>query len=116
MSVESALKRIHGKLEARVEKRAKRGQQIALDIHKTAPRGGDNLNVWGEPRSAPNEPPAIEYGDLYDAMYDGLEVNGVEARFVVNWQLLEYGTRFIAPRPMGRITSTQLKQEVQGGA
>lgn len=118
MSVESAVARIRGKLAARVEERAKRGQEIALDLHLNAPRGGVNLNAWGEPRSAPNEPPAIEYGDLYDAMFEGLEVdkNAARASFVTNWTLLEYGTRTIAPRPMGRITATQLKQEASGGS
>lgn len=118
MSVESALARIRGKLATRVEERAKRGQEIALDLHLNAPRGGVNLNRWGEPRSAPNEPPAIEYGDLYDAMFDGLEVDKGNARasFVANWTVLEYGTRNMEPRPMGRITATQLKQEVSGGA
>src|SRR5690606_13062114 len=104
------------KLAARVEERAKRGQEIALDLPLNAPRGGVNLNACGEPRSAPNEPPAIEYGDLHDAMFEGLEVDGPTGRFVVNWSRLEYGTRVIAPRPMGRITATQLKQEASGGS
>lgn len=115
MSVDRAAARIHEKLADRVEARARQGQRIALDLHRNAPRGGVNLNVWGEPRSAPNEPPAIEYGDLYDAMHNGLEVDGLTARFVVNRVLLEYGTRTIAPRPMGRMTSALLKQEVSGG-
>lgn len=118
MSVEKALARIRSKLADRVQQRATRGRDIALDLHLNAPRGGTNLNVWGEPRSAPNEPPAIEYGDLYAAIQSGLEVDKARARatFVVNRVLLEYGTRNMGPRPMGRMTSTYLKQEVQDGS
>lgn len=117
MSVEKAVKRIRGKLADRVEQRARRGQEIALDLHLNAPRSGVNLNVWGEPRSAENEQPAIEYGDLYDAILNGLEVDKSNARavFVVNRVLLEYGTRVMGPRPLGRMTSADLKREVQGG-
>lgn len=118
MSVESALKRIRGKLGDRVEERAQRGKEIALDLHLNAPRTGTNLNVWGEPRSAENEPPAIEYGDLYATILGGLDVDkaNLRAAFVTNYVLLEYGTRNMGPRPMGRMTSTYLKQEAQGGS
>lgn len=118
MSVEKALARIRSKLADRVQQRATRGRDIALDLHLNAPRGGTNLNVWGEPRSAPNEAAAIEYGDLYAAILGGLTVDkaNLTAAFVTNYVLLEYGTRRMGPRPMGRMTSTYLKQEVQDGS
>lgn len=117
-ALEAALERIRGKLADRVEQRAARGQQIALELHDNAPRSGTNKNVWGEPRSAENEAPAIEYGDLYAAILGGLTVDkaNLRAAFVTNYVLLEYGTRRMGPRPMGRMTATYLKQEVQGGS
>ena len=118
MSVESALARIRGKLAARVEARARQGQRIAIDLHENAPRGGSNLNFFGQPRSAPGEPPAIEFGELISAISLELAVDreAATASFVVNRVGLEWGNRNVAPRPMGRMTSALLKQEVSGGA
>src|SRR5690606_41381907 len=81
------------------------------------PRGGTNLNFFGQPRSAPGEPPAIEFGELITAMHLELNVDraAATASFVVNRVGLEFGERNVAPRPMGRMTSARLKQEVSGG-
>lgn len=117
MSVDRAAARIHEKLAARVEARARQGQRIAIDLHENAPRGGSNLNFFGQPRSAPGEPPAIEFGELITAMHLELNVDraAATASFVVNRVGLEWGNRNVAPRPMGRMTSALLKQEVSGG-
>lgn len=118
MALEDALTRIRGKLADRVEQRAKQGQEIALQLHLDAPRGGENINYWGEPRSAPNEQPAIEFGDLYDTMSGSLEVDKEQLRasFVTNWVILEFGTIHMGPRPMGRMTIADLRMAVEDGS
>lgn len=115
MSLDAALKRIRTRLSHRVEARALRAQDIAIQLHETAPRGGVNYNYYGDPRSAPGEQPAIEYGTLLTAMRDEYQYDPstLTASFVANRLHLEYGTRHIDPRPMGRMTIDQLKQEVK---
>lgn len=112
--VAKALARIRGKLGDRVEERGMRGHDIAVELHETAPRGGVNLNAYGQHRSAPGEPPAIEHGDLREALLNGYSYDqqSLTARFVANTVYLEYGTVHVEPRPMGRLTIEQLKQEV----
>lgn len=114
--VDKALARIRGKLGDRVELRGMRGHDIAVELHETAPRGGTNLNAYGQNRSAPGEPPAVEHGDLREALLNGysFDESSLTARFVANHVLLEYGTVRMDPRPMGRLTIEQLKQEVGG--
>lgn len=112
--VDKALKRIRGKLGDRVEERGMRGHDIAVELHETSPRGGINLNAYGQNRSAPGEPPAVEHGDLREALLNGysFDESGLTAKFVANTVFLEYGTVHMSPRPMGRLTVEQLKQEV----
>lgn len=113
-----AMKLIRAKLVDRVEDRTFQGADIALELHDTAPRGGTNVNAYGQQRSAPGEQPAIEHGDLREAILNGNTVDEATAtgRFIANTVHLEYGTVHIAPRPMGRMTIDKLKQEVQGGS
>lgn len=122
MSVQEAVARVRRRLGHRVESRALRGQDIAVELHETAPRGGENTNRYGEQRSAPGEPPAIETGQLLASMRDGYEYDPstMTASFVTNYAVLEYGYdkdgRRLEPRPMGRQTIDKLKQEVSGGS
>lgn len=115
MSIETALRRARARLEDQVERRAFQGRDIALELHETAPRGGTATNAYGQPRSAPGEPPAIEHGDLREAILNGYEFDqqALTARFVANTVHLEYGTRHMAARPMGRLTKERLKQEAR---
>lgn len=78
-------------------------QQTTVRLHETAPRGGENENVWGQKRSAPGEVPALEFGNLRDAIEDGITTlsNGYEV--IVNRESLEFGEEGVLPRPMGRI-------------
>lgn len=118
MALDDTLTRIRGKLADRVERRAREGQQIALNLHLNAPRSGKNINFWGEPRSAENEQPAIEFGDLYDIMSGSLEVQREQLRaaFVTNYLVLEFGNRYMGPRPMGRMTIADLHMRVEDGS
>ena len=116
MSVESALKRARARLAGRVEQRTFQGADIALDLHVNAPRGGVNHNAFGQQRSAPGEQPAVEHGDLREAILNGTTVNEstLTGTFVANTLLLEVGTRTILPRPLGRMTIDRLKREEPG--
>ena len=96
-----------------VKGRAQLLSGIAKDLHRTAPRGGTNVNRFGEPRSAPGEPPAMETGALFAALDQGVTQLGLEAQVVVNYRLLEDGTRRMRPRPLGRIAAAELKARVR---
>lgn len=96
--------------------RAEQLSHIAENLHLNAPRGGKSINAFGQPRSAPYEVPAIEYGDLLAKLQqpvketsDGFEVN-------VNNVEVEYGHEgdfgYVAPRPLGRIALEEFKQNV----
>ena len=118
-------------LSQRVRRRAKQLSGIAKDLHRDAPRGGENRNKWGEKRSAPDEPPAMEDGVLFAKIDQGVtEVAPAEATTIVNYSVLEYGytllmqpkpggsaptaggVRVLRPRPLGRLSVAQLKAEV----
>lgn len=132
LGVEGAMRRIRPKLGDRVEQRAFDGRDIAVELHETAPRGGESINAHGQPRSAPGEQPAIEHGDLREVMLNEFtfDERTLTASFPVNYIVLEYGYDVGArsrisdkatlsagrldPRPMGRMTSDKLKQEVKG--
>lgn len=86
---------------------------IAKNLHRTAPRGGTNTNRFGEPRSAPGEPPAMETGALFTAIDQGVTQLALEAQVVVNYRLLEDGSRRMRPRPLGRIAAAELKARVR---
>jgi len=74
-----------------------------VEEHANAPRGGGNLNMHGERRSAPGEVPAPETGFMLDwlaedpePILDGWRVNG-------NYLPLEIGTVKTQARPAIRI-------------
>lgn len=100
-----------------VRKRANELAGITKDIHRTAPRGGTNLNRFGERRSAPGSPPAMETGGLFAAIDQGVSVESalarVQATVIVNLTVLEFGTRKMAPRPLGRISLERFKASVR---
>lgn len=134
LGVNGAMRLVRTRVGRRVESRALRGQDIAIQLHETAPRGGANVNRYGEPRSAPGEPPAIETGDLLESMRDGYQYDAstLTASFIANYVVQEYGydvgdrSRIsdkqslaagrMDPRPMGRLTIEQLKQEAASGS
>lgn len=122
LGVEGAMRRIRPKLGDRVEQRAFDGRDIAVELHETAPRGGESINAHGQPRSAPGEQPAIEHGDLREVLLNELtfDERTLTATFPVNYIVLEFGYdkngRRLDPRPQGRMTADRLKQEVKGGS
>lgn len=96
---------LNGPAHAHVALRAYELQEIILTRHDNAPRGGDWLNAFGEPRSAPGEDPAIEFGDLRDAIERGVTETGrLQFDVVANRVGLEFGEpeNNVKPRPMGR--------------
>lgn len=95
-----------------IKGRAELLSSIAKDLHRTAPRGGDNLNRFNERRSAPGEAPAMETGELFAAIDQGIEQTGMQATVVVNTRYLEDGTRTMAKRPLGRLALAELKSRV----
>jgi len=92
---------------------ANKGRDIAIELHEQAPRGGRNINFFGDPRSAPGEPPAQEFGDLLRDLRSPVRVRANDVRFIVNRGWLEDGTVNMAPRPLGLLTLNRLRQLVQ---
>lgn len=100
-----------------LQKRADRMRDIAVQLHREAPRGGSNLNRWGQRRSAAGEAPAEEFGTLkqiLDMPPSPLPDGGYSVP--VNYAVQEYGTIHMGARPMGRMAVAILKQEVEGGS
>ena len=99
------LARIHEKLEARALARAYELRDIVVNLHVTAPRRGPNKNAFGLLRSGANPPqaPAVEYGSLLMRISGNPRKLPRGYRIAVNRKHLEYGTRTMAPRPMGKI-------------
>jgi hypothetical protein len=120
VSVESVLRLARSRADGHARSRADRLADIATDLHRRAPRGGQNLNRYGQPRSAPGEQPAIEEGSLLDALQvPPHAVRERHWRVFVNHAPLEYGAKkngriIILPRPMGRLTLDGLKREASG--
>lgn len=102
-----------------LKQRAELLSSIAKDLHRRAPRGGDATNAFGEHRSAPGEAPAMEHGGLFAMIDQGVEVDRMEARVVVNFGFgpgkgsMEEGTRRMKPRPLGRKSVAELKKRVK---
>lgn len=96
-----------------VKKRAEELSDIAKRLHRTAPRGGKAKNAFGERRSAPGEPPAMESGGLFASIDQGVTVDRMSAQVIVNFKLLEAGTRRMKPRPLGAFASAELKSRVR---
>lgn len=84
----------------------------AASLHRNAPRGGLNMNRHGQQRSAPGEAPAVEDGELLAAIEGQTESSMRVApgvyEVVVNRADLEFGTRRVAPRPLGRMALSEL--------
>lgn len=99
-------------IDASVYDAAEEGSVIAATLHIRAPRGGAHFNYFGQRRSAPGEQPAIEFGDLLNAIEAGPERLG-RARYeiVVNRASLEGPLldELVAERPMGAMTIARLK-------
>lgn len=118
MSLEQTLRRVRQKAGERVQAHAQELQDDVVELHATAPRGGENVNTFGQYRSALGEAPAVEFGDLLSALQEPVQYNAstLTASTIVNYKILEYGTRntqsrqLIAPRPMGRIALDNLKR------
>ena len=97
----------------RVSNRAHQLSGIAKDLHRTAPRGGENVNRFGERRSAPGQVPAMETGSLFAAIDQGVTVRGLEATVLVNWVEVEFQTRNVAPRPLGTVALREFRSRAQ---
>lgn len=106
-----AIKRLQQRQAEHIRKRAREFADVVKAEHRNAPRGGENLNRFGEKRSAPGEPPAMETGGLFAEIDQGVDVDMAkrEARVVANYAVLENGTRRMEPRPLGRISLAKFK-------
>lgn len=98
-----------------IRKRAREFGEVVKDEHRTAARGGAGINMFGEPRSAPGEPPAMETGSLFAQIDQGVDadVRKREARVIANYKVLEDGTRRMEPRPLGRIALAKYRGRVR---
>jgi hypothetical protein len=100
--------------------RAEQLSTIAKDLHRNAPRGGPGVNRFGELRSpaAGGTAPALETGGLFAIIDQGVTVDALEARVVVNFGFgpgkgsMETGTRRMRPRPLGALAVAELKARV----
>lgn len=117
MPLQRTINRLHEKVVAKTEERALQLQSIAVELHDNAPRGGSYLNAFGEPRSAPGEQPAVEYGELMGRMLEPIAREGDSFLVVVNRVRLEFGspTENLAPRPMGDMALQALRNAVING-
>lgn len=95
--------------------RAKELSGIAKDLHRNAPRRGTNKNRFGEFRSAPGDPPAMETGELFAKLDQGVTLTPAAAEVVVNYTVLEMGTLRVKPRPLGRKSSAELQKRAKEG-
>lgn len=108
VSYDEAIRRGREGLTGHVTERALEGQRFAVQRHDSAPRGGVNLNMFGDRRSAPGEQPAPETGQLgrlleRPPVVRGANTKAPTASITVNYAFLENynaGAR-IAPRPIG---------------
>lgn len=115
LGVNGAMALINRTGDQHVHARAVQGSEIAVQLHANAPRGGSNVNRYGQPRSAPSEAPAVEDGTLLAALQDPPQPVQDGYAITVNRAQLEGGTRYVRPRPMGAMTIEQLKRNVAGG-
>lgn len=107
------LREAREKARPHVKARAEQLSGIAKELHRNAPRSGTNLNRFGEPRSAPGEAPAMETGELFAKIDQGVTLDGTTAQVVVNYSVLEHGTVRMKPRPLGRQASDELRKRVK---
>lgn len=95
--------------------RAKELSGIAKELHRNAPRGGPNKNRFGEFRSAPGEAPAMETGELFANIDQGVILAPDAAEVTINYTVLEFGTVRMKPRPLGRKASAELQKRAKEG-
>ena len=116
---QAALTLITQKAHGQRLQRAEELQEIAAEQHVNAPRGGKNLNRYGEPRSAPGEPPATETLELLSRIENGVTDTPDVTTVAVNYTKLEFGNVengfVVLPRPNGRLAIEALKGQVNGG-
>ena len=112
-NLRQALEAIEASATRHVRKRAKELSGLAKDLHRDAPRGGENTNRFGERRSAPGEVPAMETGGLFAEIDQGVDVTPKQATVVVARTVLEFGTRTMGPRPLGRRAVAELKERIK---
>lgn len=118
---DEAKRRTREKAYHHIRARARAFQKLVKEKHRDAKRRGENLNMFGERRSAPGDPPAMETGGLFAAMDQEFELNGnpqqranhQTAKVVVNLTVLEHGTRTMAARPLAREAIAEYKQQVR---
>ena len=115
MSLAATIQRARAKAEDRTLRRAEELQEIARELHRNAPRGGVNRNRYGQPRSAPGEPPATEEGTLLERLSDPPQPVARGYRAAVNYAVLEdgYAPNNLEPRPLGRLSLDALKAKVR---
>ena len=115
MSLADVLRRARAKADDRALRRAEELQETARELHRSAPRGGVNRNRYGQPRSAPGEPPATEEGRLLERLDDPPQPIARGYRAAVNYRVLEdgYSPNNLEPRPLGRLALDALKARVR---
>lgn len=103
LGFDGARKRAQEQMDARLIGRARQGQAFLVETHETAPRGGRNLNSFDQPRSAPGEAPAIEFGNLLQKLNQEVTLRDGKVTLFVNHAPLENynADARIAPRPLG---------------
>lgn len=118
MPLQRTINRLQRKSLERAQERTQELQDIVVELHASAPRGGSYLNAFKQPRSAPGEQPAVEYGTLMSRLQEPIQRDGNGFTTIVNYMRLEFGspTENVAPRPMGDMAIAQLKRAVDDGA
>lgn len=108
IGVDTAYARAIAKLERSLDHREQQGIEAAATFHMEAPRGGQNINDFGDRRSAWGEAPAIEYGTLLDLILNHRIRSPLFRAFIVNYLELEW----LLNRPLGQFTLDELKSLV----
>lgn len=107
------LREARQKAQPHLKSRAHQLSGVAKNLHRNAKRGGDNINRFGEHRSAAGEDPAMETGELFAKIDQGVTVEDGRAEVTINYTLLEDGTRRMGPRPLGRHASSEFQRKVK---
>ena len=117
LGVAGAMQLITQKADKPVYQLAVRFTEINVRNHVNAPRGGPNLNKYGQQRSAVGEPAAVEDGNLRNLMEmpPVPTSDGKGYRVFGNYAVLEKGSMHVGPRPNAAIAVEQLRQEVNSG-
>lgn len=115
MSASVIAKRALRKAKARTLTRGERLGEIALQKHISSPRAGKTLNKFGLRRSAGGQAPANETGRLALELATDPTVTANGCRVPVNYKVQETGyvEGNLLPRPLGRLSFEELRQEVK---